>query len=118
MGDFSFASPFKLESALELADWVLFFDGKPVATAMVRACFLVELQHFSLGKVELSSPLLKGPLKLDRAFYAAKLQDYSDHPRDPFLLPEPRSRVIKPESLPTVKRPHFAPRTSSETAAD
>jgi len=92
------------EPTLELADWMLFFDGKPVSAAMVGAGLLVKLQHFSLRIVELSSPLLERPLKLDRAFHAAKLQDYSNHPRDTLLLPEPKSRVIKPESLPTVKR--------------
>ncbi len=43
------------EPTLELADWMLFFDGKPVSAAMVGAGLLVKLQHFSLRIVELSS---------------------------------------------------------------
>ena len=67
------------ESALELADGVLLFYSEPVSAAVVGASFLVKLQHFPLRIVELSSPLLKAPLKLDRAFHAAKLQDHPYH---------------------------------------
>src|SRR5436189_5444016 len=42
------------ESALELADRVLFFDSEPVSAAVVGARFLVKLQHFPLRIVELS----------------------------------------------------------------
>ncbi len=66
---------------------MLFFDGKPVPAAMVRAGFLVKLQHFPLRIVELSPPLFEAPLKLNTALYTAKFQDHSDHPGDPFLLP-------------------------------
>ena len=54
---------------------------------MVGTSLLVKLQHLSLRIVELSPPLLEGPLKLDSTFHAAKLQYHSSHPRDPFLLP-------------------------------
>ena len=54
---------------------------------MVGAGLLVKLQHFSLSIVELSSPLLECPLKLNRAFHAAKFQDHSNHRGDPLLLP-------------------------------
>jgi hypothetical protein len=59
----------------------------------------------------LPPPLLEGPLKLDGTFYAAKFQDHSDHPGT-LSSPQRKSRVIKPESLPTVKRHHVAPGTS------
>ena len=70
------------EPTLELADWMLFFDGKPVSAAMVGAGLLVKLQHFPLRIVELSSPLLECSLKLYGAIHATKLQDYSNHLRD------------------------------------
>ncbi len=55
--------------------------------------------------------------KLDRAFHAAKLQHHPYH-QGSFLLPEPKSRVIKPESHPTLKRRHRASRTSRETVTN
>ena len=79
------------ESALELADRVLFLDSEPVSAAVVGASFLVKLQHFPLRIVELSSPLLKAPLKLDRAFHAAKLQDHPYHSKE--TLSFPRAKV-------------------------
>ncbi|OLD14029.1 MAG: hypothetical protein AUI50_06190 [Crenarchaeota archaeon 13_1_40CM_2_52_14] len=66
---------------------MLFFDGEPASTAVVGTSILVKLQHLSLGIVELPSPLLKAPLKLNLAFHAAKLQDHPYHPRDPIFIP-------------------------------
>ncbi len=66
------------ESTLELADRMLFFDREPVSAAVVGASLLVKLQHLALRIVELPPPLLEAPLKLDRAFHTAKLQDHSN----------------------------------------
>src|SRR5437667_9515655 len=103
------------ESALELADRVLLFYSEPVSATVVGASFLVKLQHFPLRIVELSSPLLEAPLKLDRAFHAAKLQHHPYHSEETLSSPEPKSRVIKPESHPTLKRRHSASGSSQET---
>jgi len=53
---------------------------------MVGAGLFIKLQHFSLRIVELSSPLLERPLKLNRAFHAPKFQDHSNHCGDPFFF--------------------------------
>jgi len=93
----------------------LFFDSEPVSAAVVGASFLVKLQHFSLRIVELSPSLLEAPLKLDRALHAAKLQHHPYHSEETLSSPELKSRVIKPESHPTLKRRHSASGSSRET---
>src|SRR5436309_3039611 len=80
------------ESALELADRVLFFDSEPVSAAVVGASFLVKLQHFSLRIVELSPSLLEAPLKLDRAFHAAKHQHHPYHSEKTLSFPRSKGQ--------------------------